>query len=86
MCLQEEPAVRPLISDVVSVLSFLSVAPETGVPLPLPTPPTDNTTSTNENDREDIRREREREVAEAMEWGTNSSNHMRPQGGSDSTM
>ncbi|XP_034690297.1 probable serine/threonine-protein kinase PBL26 [Vitis riparia] len=86
MCLQEEPAVRPLISDVVSVLSFLSVAPETGVPLPLPTPPTDNTTSTNENHREDIRREREREVAEAMEWGTNSRNHMRPQGGSDSTM
>ena len=83
MCLQEDPTVRPMISDVVSALSILSVAPETSVPLPLPTPPTDNATKTNENRREDIRREREREVAEAMEWVTNSR---RPPGGSDSKM
>lgn len=84
MCLQEEPTVRPLISDVVAALSFLSVVPETGeVQLqPQPPPPAENTTRTNDDYREDIRRERERQVAEAMEWGTN---HMRPQGGSDST-
>lgn len=83
MCLQEDPAVRPVIRDVVSALSFLSVAPETGVPLPLPAPPTENTTTTNEDRREDIRREREREVAEAKEWVTNSR---KPHAGSDSIM
>lgn len=33
MCLQEEPSVRPLITDVVAALSFLTMAPpESPVP------------------------------------------------------
>ncbi|XP_071921476.1 probable serine/threonine-protein kinase PBL25 [Coffea arabica] len=39
MCLQDEPAVRPLIGDVVAVLSFLAVAPpEEPVPAKLSAP------------------------------------------------
>ncbi|XP_057471922.1 receptor-like cytoplasmic kinase 185 isoform X2 [Actinidia eriantha] len=38
MCLQEEPSVRPLISDVVAALSFLTVAQDVGVPSALPGP------------------------------------------------
>ena len=39
MCLQEEPAARPLISDVVVALSFLSVSPPEGMPVSLPAAP-----------------------------------------------
>ncbi|PSR98087.1 Serine/threonine-protein kinase [Actinidia chinensis var. chinensis] len=38
MCLQEEPSVRPLISDVVAALSFLTIAQDVGVPSALPGP------------------------------------------------
>lgn len=39
MCLQEEAAARPLMSDVVTALSFLSISPPPeGVPEPLPPP------------------------------------------------
>lgn len=39
MCLQEEAGARPLMSDVVTALSFLSLNPEDCIPKPLPTPP-----------------------------------------------
>lgn len=38
MCLQDEASVRPLISDVVTALSFLSVVSDEGMPKSLPTP------------------------------------------------
>ncbi|KAI3751571.1 hypothetical protein L2E82_22661 [Cichorium intybus] len=47
MCVQEEPSVRPLISDVVAALSFLTIAP----PLPKTAPaPAPNPTPTSNND------------------------------------
>uniref|UniRef100_A0A803PTR5 Protein kinase domain-containing protein n=1 Tax=Cannabis sativa TaxID=3483 RepID=A0A803PTR5_CANSA len=39
MCLQEEPSARPLISDVVTTLSFLSTTPVECSPALIPTPP-----------------------------------------------
>ncbi|KAF2307366.1 hypothetical protein GH714_026656 [Hevea brasiliensis] len=43
MCLQEESAARPLMSDVVTALSFLSVAKDESIPSPPPpsTPPSE---------------------------------------------
>ncbi|KAJ8749490.1 hypothetical protein K2173_025685 [Erythroxylum novogranatense] len=66
MCLQEEAASRPLMSDVVSALSFLG--PEAnGTPISLPSPPCDeNQMAEKEHE------EREKAVAEAIEWGSNS--------------
>lgn len=52
MCLQEEPMVRPMMSDVVMTLSFLSVTPfqesePTPEPKPMPAPaPTPEPTQT----------------------------------------
>lgn len=70
MCLHEEPAVRPLISDVVTALSFLGTDPDqTTVPVSVPSPASDK----NSGDHRDAT-ERQRAVAEAMEWGSNSRN------------
>ncbi|KAL6988675.1 putative serine/threonine-protein kinase pbl26 [Sarracenia purpurea var. burkii] len=42
MCLQEEPSVRPLISDVVAALSFLALVPDEPIPsLPVPNQPSE---------------------------------------------
>ncbi|KAL3520576.1 hypothetical protein ACH5RR_018725 [Cinchona calisaya] len=44
MCLQDEPSVRPVISDVIAILSFLAVAPpEEAIPAkpPAPSPPSE---------------------------------------------
>lgn len=75
MCLQEEPSVRPLISDVVTALSFLGTSPSANTTsFDDPSPPSDhNLMSENQNlrDEESIR-ERQRAVAEAIEWGSNS--------------
>lgn len=76
MCLQEEPSVRPLISDVVTALSFLGTSPSANTTSldDDPSPPSDhNMISENQNlrDEESIR-ERQRAVAEAIEWGSNS--------------
>ncbi|GMN25936.1 hypothetical protein TIFTF001_001132 [Ficus carica] len=38
MCLQDEPSARPLISDVVTTLSFLSTTPSECIPASLPAP------------------------------------------------
>ncbi|KAB1210162.1 hypothetical protein CJ030_MR6G022648 [Morella rubra] len=75
MCLQEEPWVRPLMTDVVSALSFLGEAPDTGTTsYDDPSPPSDRTaTAANEllHDEESVK-ERQRAVAEAIEWGSTS--------------
>ena len=66
MCLQEEPLVRPLISDVVSALSLLGDGLEEGAEpaASFPSPPTMETL--------DSAKERQLAVEEAMEWGSNS--------------
>ncbi|PON76583.1 Serine/threonine protein kinase [Parasponia andersonii] len=53
MCLQEEASARPLISDVVTTLSFLSTTPTECIPPPLPAPtPPANEDASNEKDPE----------------------------------
>lgn len=56
MCLQDEPSVRPLIGDLVSLLSFLSVAPpEEPIPpsLSTPNPPSEARSCSDGSDSED---------------------------------
>lgn len=75
MCLQEEAQVRPLISDVVTALSFLSVGPiEDGsaTPDPLPHPGEEEEDDDKERRDEESSEERQRAVAEAIEWGANT--------------
>ncbi|XP_031278322.1 probable serine/threonine-protein kinase PBL26 [Pistacia vera] len=81
MCLQEEPGVRPLITDVVTALSFLGNGQDSGTNIPpnaaplLTTPPVQEMTSDvngDEGDYDDIQWQRRKEVAEAIQWGTNS--------------
>ncbi|KAF5187050.1 Receptor-like cytoplasmic kinase [Thalictrum thalictroides] len=84
MCLQEESDVRPLMSDVVTALSFLAMTPETegnSAPPNVCSSPSTDKMSIDEKDKhdDDSSQERERAVAEAIEWG---SNHKRSQGGS----
>ncbi|XP_058101538.1 probable serine/threonine-protein kinase PBL26 [Magnolia sinica] len=86
MCLQEEGILRPLITDVVTALSFLATAPSDGGtsgPLPTPAPPSqERMMSDNDHEKgEESMDERQRAVAEAMEWGSNSRDlQMRSQG------
>ncbi|KAG5603251.1 hypothetical protein H5410_034621 [Solanum commersonii] len=75
MCLQEDPTVRPSISDVVTALTFLWAesgkgfgSPVSPVSPSLPVSSSDNEESHEENKIT----ERERAVAEAIEWGSNS--------------
>uniref|UniRef100_A0A7N0UBJ3 non-specific serine/threonine protein kinase n=1 Tax=Kalanchoe fedtschenkoi TaxID=63787 RepID=A0A7N0UBJ3_KALFE len=87
MCLQEDPAVRPAIVDVVTALSFMWLDPS--VSAPFPPPEQDNYTAPRQSLTEmkmgvaaeailaeskegDSQRARELAVAEAMEWGSNS--------------
>lgn len=74
MCLQEEAQVRPLISDVVTALSFLSVGPiEEGSSTPDPLPhPEEEEDDDKERKDEESSEERQRAVAEAIEWGANT--------------
>ncbi|KAJ8559354.1 hypothetical protein K7X08_003412 [Anisodus acutangulus] len=75
MCLQEDPVVRPLISDVVTALTFLWVESGTGFVSPISPPLPDSSTDNEESHEEEKNtssKERERAVAEAIEWGSNS--------------
>ncbi|XP_028773092.1 probable serine/threonine-protein kinase PBL25 [Neltuma alba] len=75
MCLNEEPSARPLISDVVTALTFLGTGSEADHPSPAtdispsPTQPHSNLLD-NDNDAE-----RQRAVAEAIKWGSASRNN-----------
>ncbi|KAM7270188.1 hypothetical protein ACFE04_029402 [Oxalis oulophora] len=73
MCLQEEAPVRPLISDVVSALSFLGSRPNsaTSLPSPIDETPMDSPELSEEN----TINERQRAVAEAMEWASQPLNN-----------
>ncbi|XP_047167579.1 probable serine/threonine-protein kinase PBL26 [Vigna umbellata] len=84
MCLNEEPSVRPLISDVVTALSFLGTIPKGeedqpgASPVDMPSPSHDPQQPTNASsnllDQDLAAMERQRAVAEAIEWGNNSRN------------
>ncbi|KAK4720203.1 hypothetical protein R3W88_018541 [Solanum pinnatisectum] len=72
MCLQEDPTVRPSISDVVTALTFLWAESGKGFGSPV-SPPLPVSSSDNEESHEENKiTERERAVAEAIEWGSNS--------------
>ncbi|XVE72780.1 hypothetical protein DITRI_Ditri11bG0066000 [Diplodiscus trichospermus] len=75
MCLQEEATVRPLISDVVTALSFLGNGPDASTAASSsPSVEFDEKPAfpNGENCDEDSKTERERAVAEAIEWGSTS--------------
>ncbi|WMV36150.1 hypothetical protein MTR67_029535 [Solanum verrucosum] len=75
MCLQEDPTVRPSISDVVTALTFLwaESGERFGSPVSPVSPSLPVSSSDNEESHEENKiTERERAVAEAIEWGSNS--------------
>ncbi|KAI8523210.1 hypothetical protein RHMOL_Rhmol13G0055600 [Rhododendron molle] len=77
MCLRDDASVRPLMTDVVTALSYLGQAPDAGTvsPLSAPSSPFDDRSAENgdENNHDEVSaRERQRAVAEAIEWGSNS--------------
>lgn len=80
MCLNDDASVRPLISDVVTALSFLGVGPDSGLssPISVPSPPPVDHSDKAKTQNEDAAdaSERERAVAEAIEWGSNSRSNM----------
>lgn len=83
MCLNEDPAVRPLMSDVVTALSYLwkGTDAEMASPGPSPGPATYNPSlpdkTTDNHNKNNPAEERQRAVAEAMEWGSNSRDQVR---------
>ncbi|GFZ20142.1 hypothetical protein Acr_28g0008470 [Actinidia rufa] len=80
MCLNDDASVRPLMSDVVTALSYLGQGPDaaagTASPLSAPASPLDGqvmSPATENHHREEVSAsERKRAVAEAMEWGSTS--------------
>ncbi|KAL5562091.1 hypothetical protein UlMin_031838 [Ulmus minor] len=90
MCLNEEPSVRPLISDVVTALSFLGTEPETNTTPS--SPPSENRNSSSgangkaPQDDEIMLQERQRAVQEAIEWGSTSRHNAKPRFGSASSL
>lgn len=88
MCLQEEGTVRPLISDVVTALSFLSLPPQECTPSPLPIPTTlsqsedidlneDEDHADNYKHGKDIREEYPQTYAKEEGSYSSHDNHMR---------
>jgi len=70
MCLQEEPAGRPLISDVVSALSFLGSGPTDTATINMSLNEEQNLIMDQEKDQTQI--DRQRAVQEAIQWGSDS--------------
>ncbi|XP_010552056.1 PREDICTED: serine/threonine-protein kinase At3g07070 [Tarenaya hassleriana] len=78
MCLQEEASVRPLISDVVTALSFLrATPPEEGGPLAVVAVAPSPHVPEAPPGLKEAEEERERAVAEALEWAAASRPHSR---------
>lgn len=76
MCLQEEPSVRPMMTDVVVALSYLQES-SCGIleeeSKPHPPPQEDKVFETHGILDEEPEMDRERAVAEAIRWGSNNS-------------
>lgn len=75
MCLQDDATVRPLISDVVTALTFLGDGPESGMASPTSAAASSQAEiimpNTTENQSSEIEaKEREMAIAEAKEWGS----------------
>ncbi|KAK1347089.1 putative serine/threonine-protein kinase PBL26 [Heracleum sosnowskyi] len=76
MCLHDDASARPLMSDVVSALSYLGNKPELTVASPITAPSSQTLRHVDENDSDEMnKRERELALAEAKEWGTKSKDH-----------
>ncbi|XP_056170420.1 probable serine/threonine-protein kinase PBL26 [Syzygium oleosum] len=91
MCLNEEVAVRPLMTDVVTALSYLWLGPGTGtVTVHTQSPPSDHNTMDGDRNSQagdsTSTMERERAVAEAIEWGSNSRRNASSRCGSYSSL
>ncbi|CAH9073612.1 unnamed protein product [Cuscuta europaea] len=71
MCLEEDPEVRPLMTDVVNALSHLTEGLQSGSDDSPVEPRSENENHDNGVSAE----ERQKAVAEAIEWGANSRNH-----------
>lgn len=80
MCLQEEPVQRPVMCDVVTALSYLTIVPQDGDTSPLlstnsnSSPLSEHSQCQSSNHEETSAQERKRAIAEAMEWGSNHNN------------
>lgn len=82
MCLHEEAPARPLMSDVVSALSFLGIDDEESIPSSPSQADDDDNHDNDDEDMSDVEyrnskeeesvKERKRAVAEAIEWGSTS--------------
>ncbi|KAG8389095.1 hypothetical protein BUALT_Bualt02G0193600 [Buddleja alternifolia] len=78
MCIQEDADVRPLISDVVTALSYVGVEPDGGSDPPdsAPSPHVIGSPKIHDHDQSEIMaKEREKAVAEAIAWGSMSRNN-----------
>lgn len=78
MCLQEEASMRPMMTDVVTALSFLvSTGAERGSTqaTTIPTPHQESVLMDYSILDKEIVEDRQRAVQEAIEWGTNSRNN-----------
>ncbi|XP_062085231.1 probable serine/threonine-protein kinase PBL25 [Humulus lupulus] len=71
MCLQEEPSARPLISDVLTTLSFLTTTPVECIPAPIPTPTTEEAYEILDSERSSKPQEADNEEGQE----TNNSDH-----------
>ncbi|KAG7025274.1 putative serine/threonine-protein kinase PBL26, partial [Cucurbita argyrosperma subsp. argyrosperma] len=94
MCLHEEATVRPLISDVVTALSFLGAEATHSSSLSLSSIDDPSSVVSDQNlinqsksNEEEIAEARQRAVAEAIEWGSSSKqNAAASRGGSCSSL
>lgn len=72
MCLNEEPSARPLMSDVVTALSFLGLGPGTAnSAIPVSSPLSGQNVEAAGLADEGIGDDHQRAVAEAIELGSN---------------
>lgn len=73
MCLHDDASARPLMTDVVSALSYLGNKPEPLIASPIAAPSPQTVRHVDENHSgETNKKERELALAEAKEWGTKS--------------
>ena len=73
MCLHDDASARPLMSDVVSALSFLGDTAEPVVASPVTPPSPQAARHVSENHSDEVNKtERDLAVAEAKEWCTKS--------------
>lgn len=83
MCLQEEASVRPLMTDVVVALSFLTASSVDHNGTSILQSQFQTLEVSNQSDdskrEEESAIERERAVAQAIEWGSNSRRNQRSQ-------